>query len=516
MNQVDDVEHFDLHSQINKDIAVTERVCQSNVTESYNPDLESMRHIIEELAERIRPHMKPFQDIFNLDAMDEYIDTRNGYTRKQKNQIKMVRRDAELIDWLTMLREKWDELYFDSEGVLHMRGLKNPIAKKSRFRAFIKDESYDKLSRPRNITGASDVDKYILGVVFGEFNHAFFSLPETIKKIPYDLRPKVITERLGQSNYVYVLDHTAFESAATLEIQEACEQYLYRLIYPEFEPYAKKYADPLIFACGRVDPSLYCVDTSRASGAPNTSLGNSINNFVFIKLLEQHSNAQFKFLVEGDDCVINSNVELDLAETKRFALINGFDLKIDECEHYCKSGFLSMQWDCDNYVVDSTNHWKHIVDAVTFRPQQVFDKNTLSQRAYWKIQTSKLLSLTLLNPKHELFYLLFEGSYRYYCKYLGHKQVKIKDRQHKNISFNSNVTGAKLLSRVYEHMEPELFGETRSIYGYSIQDVDYIKRLLMVDNEYAFEKALNIIVNFYHTRDCVYYKQPVFLLSGQQ
>lgn len=473
-----------------------------------------MELIIDELVDRIKDKMPEFEEIFNLDAMEEYIRTRN-YTSKQKDQICEVRKDMEVINWLDLLRENWEELYFDEQGNLHMKGLANPIARKARFRAFIKDESYNKISRPRNITGASDVDKFMLGVVFGAFNHAFFSLPETIKLTPYDLRPKVISDRLGNSNYVYVLDHTAFESAATSDIQNACEQRLYTSIYPEFAEYCKKYAMPLIFACGRDDPSLYCVDTSRASGAPNTSLGNSINNFVFIKLLERHYGAHFKFLVEGDDCVINSDTQLDLEDVKVFALKNGFDIKIDQVDHYCKSGFLSMQWNCDDYVVDSTEYWKHIVDAVTFRPSQVYGNGTLNQKAYWKIATSKALSLSLLNPKHELFYWLFVGSYKFYQYYNGMKHVKIHDRKHKNITFNDNVVGDKLVSKVYEHTCPSLFPEIRAAIGYDEKVVEDIKDDLTSMNEYRFEHAINNMINLYHMRENTYYKIPEFLKPGQ-
>lgn len=502
----DDVQHFDLHSQINKDIAVTERVCQSNITDKYNPDYNKMDQIADEIVNRIGEKMRPFEELFNLDAMDEYIDTRKGYTRKQKESIKMVRKDAEILDWLTLLRENWNQLYFDEQGELHMKGLINPIAKKARFRAFIKDESYPEYKRPRNITGASDVDKYILGVVFGEFNHAFFSLEQTIKKTPYDDRPRVISERLGDAQYCYIIDHTAFESAATKDIQIHCEQRIYRSIYPAFEDYAMKYADPLIFACGRIDPSIYVVDSSRASGAPNTSLGNSINNYIFIRMLEDHFGASFRFMIEGDDCIINSNIEIDVAEAKEFAFINGFDIKMDQVDHYCTAGFLSTIWNCDDYVADTVNKWKHLVDAFTFRPQQVMTRKEIDNKAYWKIQTSKLLSMTLLNPKHELFYELFLGAYEFYKYYHGNKYVKIYDRRHKGLQVNVNCCNDSLISKVYAHMSPQHFAETRGLLGYNQELVDFIHKLVMSHNEYYYQRAVTCIINLYHDRENSYYK----------
>jgi len=464
-----------------------------------------MDEIADEIVNKIAPMMPPFEEIFNLDAMDEYIDTRN-YTTKQKQSIKQVRKDAEVISWLTLLRENWEQLYFDEDGELHMKGLTNPIAKKSRFRAFIKDESYPEYKRPRNITGASDVDKYILGVVFGAFNHAFFNLQETIKKTSYDERPRVISERLQNAEYCYIIDHTAFESAATRDIQIHCEQRIYRTIYPAFEQYAMKYAEPLIFACGRVDPSIYVVDSSRASGAPNTSLGNSINNYIFIRMLEDHFSANFKFMIEGDDCIINSDTEIDVIAAKEFAFKNGFDIKMDRVEHYCKAGFLSTIWNCDDYVPDTTNKWKHLVDAFTFRPQQVMTRNNIDNKAYWKIQTSKLLSMTLLNPKHELFYELFLGAYEFYKYYHGHKYVKIYDRRHKAIQVNVNCSDDTLIRKIRGHMSERHFKETRGLIGYNQQLVDLVHKLVMSHNENYYQRAVTLIINLYHDREDSYYK----------
>lgn len=503
---LDDVQWFDLHSQINKDIAVTERVCLSNVTDQYNPDYEMMKEISTELALELKLKCRPLEDIFNIDAMKEYIMTRKGYTSKQKAQICDVADDMQIIDWLTLVREQWDQLYFDDEGELHMKGLQNPIAKRARFRAFIKDESYPESKRPRNITGASDYDKFIFGVVYGEIGHAFFSKPETIKMTRYDLRPKVISERLGPAEFVYVLDHTAFESAATADIQKVCEQNIYKIIYPDFEPFAMKYCEPLIFACGRNDPSLYVVDTSRASGAPNTSLGNSINNYVFIKMIEKQYNTEFKFLVEGDDCVINSRDELDVDSVKSFALRNGFDLKMEQCEHYCTSGFLSMQWSMDNFVVDSVEIWKHLMDAITFDPDKVLIKNRMDDRLYWKYQCSKFLSMALLNPKHELIHMLFEYSYKWYEYYFGKKKIKFLDRRKEQmLKFDTRVESSDLITKVRNTYHPELYTEIRSTFNYNQKDVDTVKKYLQGMNELGFSHAVNYILQIYHNRETMFY-----------
>lgn len=502
---LDDVQTFNGTVQLNKDIAVTDRVCQSNITEHYHPDRELRRYFSNELASELKLKCRPFEDIFTIEAMEEYIRKKN-YTAKQKDQICSVKEYMKVIDWLTLLREHWQELYFDDSGNLHMKGLVNPIAKKARFCAFIKYESYPESKRPRNITGASDFDKFILGVVFGEIGHAFFTKPETIKLTPYELRPRVISARLGSSNYVYVLDHTAFESAATADTQSDCEQLIYSSIYPEFTEYAAKYMDPLIFTTGRTDPSLYVVDTSRASGAPNTSLGNSINNYIFIKMVEHQFGATFRFLVEGDDCVINSDIKLNVDEVKDYALENGFDLKMDEVGHYNQSGFLSMRWNNDDFVVDSTEHWKHLVDAISFEPTKVLRRGQLDHKLYWKYQTAKLLSASLLNPKHELIHILFEHSLMWYKTYYGDKKVKMLDKRKQiMLRYNPDINNRSLLERVRKTYHPECYPEIRNEFGYDLRFVKYIRRLLSVRNELAFEKAVILILDVYHVREVKYF-----------
>lgn len=503
---LDDVQTFNGTVQLNKDVAVTDRVCQSNITDKYSPQRELRRQFSRELAHELKLAVRPLEDIFTIEAMHEYIMTRKGYTAKQKLQICSVEEDMKVIDWLTLLREKWQELYFDDDGVLHMKGLKNPIAKRARFCAFIKYESYPESKRPRNITGASDFDKFILGVVFGEIGHAFFHKEDTIKLTPYENRPAVISARLGTSNYVYVLDHTAFESAATADTQSDCEQLIYETIYPEFGDYAKKYMDPLIFTTGRKDPSLYVVDTSRASGAPNTSLGNSINNYIFIKMVEHQFGATFRFMVEGDDCVINSNIKLDVDEVKDFAIENGFDLKMEERGHYSQSDFLSMRWNMDDMVVDSTQHWKHLIDAISFEPQKVMRNGQVDHKLYWKYQTAKFISCALLNPKHELIHLLFEHSLNWYRYYYGDKKLKMYDKRKQILlRYNPGITSRDLLQRIRSTYHPECYGEIRNEFGYDERFVQYIKKLLSVRNEYAFEKAVNLILEVYHVREVQYF-----------
>lgn len=502
---VDWVQRFNLHSQENARAAITTRLALSNVYEGkYNLNKERFLKISTQLGLELKEVMPDFDSLWNVDAMEQYIMTRNK-TLKEKLKICKTKELLKGYTILEILRENWQD-FCVKEGRLYAKGLKNPISVKSRFMCFIKDESYYDNKRPRNITGASDIDKFVLGVVFGEFNHAFFSRLETIKKIPYELRSKVITARLGEPRYIYGTDFTAFESSSTYDIQDVMEQNVYRTVYPEFYQYSIKYQLPMILSTGYTDANKYYLDTSRASGAPNTSLGNSINNYCFIKSLEQEFNCNVKFLVEGDDCIMNVDKHLDKDEVYEYALTQGFDLKIEEFDNYGQVGFLSLTWDVDNLVPDMVNVWKHLIDAISFRPHQVmYNKNTktISDRVYWNRLCAKMMSLVLLAPKHELIWMLFESTFDWKMHVDGLRRLKTSDQYkfkilgHDAYESLSNFK-ENLIDKIKEHTRLDLNYQVRQEYGYCQLHVDLIRRLLETKTEADFLRAFDIVCQIYY------------------
>lgn len=499
------VQRFNLHSQINARAAIETRLALSNVyPDKYKLNRDRFIRISTQLALELKERMPSFEEIWNEDAMEQYIMTRNK-TLREKHQICRTKDLLKGYTIMEILRENWSDFYVQ-DGKLYAHGLKNPISIKSRFMCFIKDESYYDNKRPRNITGASDIDKFIFGSVFGEFNHAFFSRPETIKKVPYEYRSKVITERLGPCRNIYGTDFTAFESSSTYEVQDVMEQNVYRIVYPEFYEYAKKYQLPMILRTGYVDYNTYYLDTSRASGAPNTSLGNSINNYCFIKSLEEEFDCNIKFLIEGDDCIMNVDKHLDTQQVYEYALSQGFDLKIDEFQNYGDVGFLSLTWDPDNLVPDMSNVWKHLIDAISFRPHQVSynDKTkTMSNRTYWNRLTSKLMSLVLLAPKHELIWKLFEASYDWKLRVDGLRKLKTTDKYKMKILGNDAYQSTKefkedLIDRIRNHTRLDLNYQIRQLYSYGEQHVQLIDELLSTKQEKDFLRAFDIICEIYY------------------
>ena len=71
-----------------------------------------------------------------------------------------------------------------------------------RVEAFIKEEYYPEYKNPRAILARGDLAKAILGPAFDQLNHLFFTLPETVKKLPAAQRPKYIEERCSGPDIV--------------------------------------------------------------------------------------------------------------------------------------------------------------------------------------------------------------------------------------------------------------------------------------------------------------------------
>ena len=160
-----------------------------------------------------------------------------------------------------------------------------------RVEAFIKEEYYPEYKNPRAILARGDLAKAIFGPMFEQLNHVFFTLPETVKKIPANKRPEYI-EKNCKGPYYYVTDHTAFECSATAIIQHNMEMVVYRdILGPDAHPYLDVLLEEQIIGAGN---GVAKTPASRFSGEMNTSLGNSITNYVFIKMLLANQGAQEK------------------------------------------------------------------------------------------------------------------------------------------------------------------------------------------------------------------------------
>jgi hypothetical protein len=282
-------------------------------------------------------------------------------------------------------------------------------------------------------------------------------------------------------------------------------------VYPELKEYFEVFAQDIIFNVGRrtanSEPSTYFMPCSRWSGAPNTSLGNSITNYVFIKMLEHATNNSFKFNIEGDDGLIVAEKPLDEQFCHEYAERNGFSLKMDKRESINTAGYLSMSWD-EQYNIEYENIWKYLISAITFRPNKVRDLDT-----YYEYMKSKFVSICVMMPKHELFYEILKGIEKLQNRhnisiFLTNKAWNMKKYEDMGIQFEQNTNGSitlrNLIETVGQKMKPEYYNEV--YYNYCITDnlVKQLKTELNSGNETLFNHAVREIIEIYHTRISCY------------
>lgn len=317
--------HYDRSSAENMVRAIEQRVAVTNVTKNYRLDRPLANREATTLSNQLRPLCEEEFAYPDRERVVSWLESRH-YPIARKTQILKAYDEAESLM---------------PEDILKQRS--------GRVEAFIKEEFYPEYKNPRAILARGDLAKAILGPMFDQLNRVFFTLPETVKKIPANLRPAYIESRC-KGPYYYVTDHTAFECSATADIQRNMEMVVYRDIMGEDAmPYLDILLQTQVIKTGNGAAKS---PASRFSGEMNTSLGNSITNYIFIKMLlaNQGLSEDANFFIEGDDGLICCTKPLDVSRAALYATTQGFNLKIQQANSPGEAGFLSTFWEADQTV----------------------------------------------------------------------------------------------------------------------------------------------------------------------
>lgn len=477
---VDDLQYFDLHNPTNIVAAVEERVAVSNVTQDYHPDFDMMQDIARNIGLSIKDHVLPVDQVFNVSAMREYIETRPNYSENQKKQILKV-------------LDKYDT--WPLEEVMAC----------ARYHSFIKDEGYPKNNRPRSIMACDDITKVIMGVIYNQIGEVIFGRNNTIKLRPIFERPEFTEQELGGYNYVYQTDHTAFEAAATKEIQQHLEQVVYRTVYPElswfFDMMAK---DETVRTGFGPDQAQFRIPCSRWSGAPNTSLGNTITNMVFLEMMQRKFDLNMKYLVEGDDGLLVTDKPITQEQATLYARQNGFDLKFEQKESLGTAGFLSTTWDNNGYR-DVMDRWKYLKNTTTMRP---YDMKKLG---YWNLMAARMMSAVINIPKSRLVYRAYlaclkRGVPTMKLDYYSWLIAKVEQKMDVEIQ-NDNMVFKGLLSPLPKH----IYDRDNDEYGITPELEEDIIRQLDDKNDAIVALGIGRLVDAYYEREQIYTTQENYL-----
>jgi hypothetical protein len=277
----------------------------------------------------IRKFLTPLD---NVVSFEEYLEATH-YTRKTKD----------------LMKNHWDSC---GRAVA-----KSATVKKG----FGKTERYETPKHFRGIHGCSLEEKCYAGPAVKSVEKAVYSqLSEHfLKGIPCHEKAREIRDRLEVPGHLYLgLDVTAWESAITADIADACELQLFDYMLGTVAPDVAKYIRDQEIHCHKILYPTFRLNVlgGRMSGDLWTSLGNGFTNLMLVKYVCSKLGFDAKGVVEGDDGLFR--MDGPIPTTDHFAAL-GFTSKIEVFDDVGAAGFCKMKFDQTN--VQITNFAERLV-----------------------------------------------------------------------------------------------------------------------------------------------------------
>lgn len=203
-----------------------------------------------------------------------------------------------------------------------------------------KHESYPEYKHMRTINSRCDAFKAFSGPLFKAIEEELYRHRYFVKHMtPQDRMERVRgINKIG--GHCYATDFTAFESHFTPEVMEHLECRLYRHALLQFPRHAKVLCDT-ITGPNRMRTRWglrALIQGRRMSGDMCTSLGNGFSNLMLAMYLCRSNGGAFDGIVEGDDGLFVTDVELKAEMWKDL----GFTIKIDEVVEPCRASFCGL------------------------------------------------------------------------------------------------------------------------------------------------------------------------------
>jgi len=178
--------------------------------------------------------------------------------------------------------------------------------------SFIKSECYGVYKHGRMINSRCDVFKAWAGPYISACEEIVYrDCPEFIKHTPIPERPALIAALRKAGLSYWVTDFTAFESHFVPEIQNACENALFRHLLRGWSGLGRLIAANS--GPNRMGTRIGVKATTsgrRMSGDMWTSLGNGFTNLMLAKFIAEDQGCDINGYVEGDDGVFATKADL--------------------------------------------------------------------------------------------------------------------------------------------------------------------------------------------------------------
>lgn len=142
------------------------------------------------------------------------------------------------------------------------------------------------------------------------------------------------------------------------------------------------------------------MDSIRCSGEMNTSLGNTLLNYISIMVAAELQGQSCECVVEGDDALISIPDTADHEQYTRDMRSLGFNVKLDVVPCPGKAGYCSMKWDANGTVIPDPSSF--VADFFWTR------ESSLSTITREDLLAAKCLSYMAMCPDMPVMWKIYE------------------------------------------------------------------------------------------------------------
>lgn len=275
-------------------------------------DMELVKKIVKELADKLRPHFT------GPDTIENFLKDKKG---KLGNRY----------------RKAYNDLYDNNYDLKDI----------SRMSAFIKNEKYNDDSKsPRFIMGRDPRFNLLYGLFTTPMEHAFTKLPQVAKGRNFLERGEMFSKLMG--GWFLENDFSKFEGSQRLEVL-VIEKLLFKelLSPPDYEKYRICWHEKIVKRGHTQKGIKFKFQACRGSGDMDTGLGNTLLNYVSMRyFLIKNGVPSENFMVDGDDGV--AAIPAINKQYVNYFTHFGFDAKLIIRHDYhdvefCSSNFIQIQ-----------------------------------------------------------------------------------------------------------------------------------------------------------------------------
>jgi hypothetical protein len=275
------------------------------------------------------------QKLHHLYTFKEWLDL-SPYTEKEKEELVRL----------------WDDFIPES---FTFEGQGNPdrIHEVMKILSFNKAETYPEIKFFRSINGRYDLAKIVFGPIIKSIEKAVYEDEHFIKHVSWPNRCQWFTDKFSRFSKFYGTDYSSFEASFTRPLVMAVEYQLYESLL------GQQLAKVLIDAFYSQNTSTFAgvtmkFEAKRASGDPQTSLGNGFTNLIAIRAYLRSEGIDpdgplVDYVVEGDDGFIGTN--LPLGDDLSFFKNCGLKVEFTRFKDFNVGSFCGMIFDLSTHTI---------------------------------------------------------------------------------------------------------------------------------------------------------------------